>query len=182
MKLELRSVRIKNCGPIDDIKIDFFDASGKTLPVCVIGGANGSGKTTLLEVIVAMAQMLIPKSPGNDLLEQSPDYLRTKKSDYLQIDWLIGTDEFSLFYGVTPNGEVLSQEHCGWGKGPLPNTLMSKNTELAIEIRQEIALQLGISSKYTSSSSFFTFEDLVPSIIFLPHNRSIEPVTREHQS
>lgn len=41
MKLELRSVRIKNIGPIDDIKIDFFDASGKTLPVCVIGGARG---------------------------------------------------------------------------------------------------------------------------------------------
>jgi hypothetical protein len=45
MKFELRSVRIKGCGPIDDIKIEFFDESGKTLPVCVIGGSNGSGSS-----------------------------------------------------------------------------------------------------------------------------------------
>ncbi|MBL8208436.1 MAG: AAA family ATPase [Blastocatellia bacterium] len=78
MKLELRSVRIKNCGPIDDIKMDFFDARGKTLPVCVIGGANGSGKTTLLEVIAAMAEMLIPKS-----LDTLDDHLSQKIPEYL---------------------------------------------------------------------------------------------------
>ena len=141
MKLELRSVRIKNCGPIDDIKIDFFDASGETLPVCVIGGANGSGKTTLLEVITAMAEMLVPQfiNPLEHPVQKSPEYLNKRKSDYLQVDLLVGDNDLSLFYGVTPDDEVLSLEHCGWGQGPYPNTLMPKFTGLASEIRQRIA-------------------------------------------
>ena len=180
MNLELRSVRIKNCGPIDDIKIDFFDASGKTLPVCVIGGANGSGKTTLLEVIAAMAEMLIPKSMDTldeHLVQKSPEYLSNRKSDYLQVDWLIGGKEFSLFYGLAPNGAILSEEKCGWGKGVLPNTLMPEDTGLAIEIRQRIGMQQGIPSKYPASNLYVALSDLVPSIIYLPHNRSLEPVS-----
>src|SRR5262245_49015209 len=105
MKLELRSVRIKNIGPIDDIKIDFFDAKGKTLPVCVIGGANGSGKTTLLEVIVALAEILRSGNAGA--------FVRPKPISYLQADWMIDGFEVSTFYGILPGDEVLKKEHCG---------------------------------------------------------------------
>src|SRR5215475_7897814 len=106
MKFELRSVRIKNIGPIDDIKIDFFDAKGKTLPVCVIGGANGSGKTTVLEVIIALTEILLTGSAGGN-------YLRSKPDIYAQADWLIDGTEFSLFYGILPNDVALRKEHCG---------------------------------------------------------------------
>ncbi|MBS1809243.1 MAG: AAA family ATPase [Acidobacteria bacterium] len=180
MKLELRSVRIKNCGPIDDIKIDFFDASGKTLPVCVIGGANGSGKTTVLEVIAAMAEMLIPKSLDtldDHQVQKAPDFLAKKKSEYLQMDFLVGGKEMSLFYGVPPTDARLHEEKCGWGKGPYPNTLMPEDTGFAIEIRQRIGMQQGIPSKYPASDLYVALSDLVPSIIYLPHNRSLEPVS-----
>ena len=181
MKLELRSVRIKNCGPIDDIKIDFFDASGETLPVCVIGGANGSGKTTLLEVITAMAEMLVPQfiNPLEHPVQKSPEYLNKRKSDYLQVDLLVGDNDLSLFYGVTPDDEVLSQEHCGWGQGPYPNTLMQEFTGLASEIRQRIGRQQGIPSKYPISDLYVAMSDSVPTIIYLPHNRSLEPVVSD---
>ncbi len=182
MNLELRSVRIKNCGPIDDIKIDFFDASGKTLPVCVIGGANGSGKTTLLEVIAAMAEMLIPKSLDtldDHLVQKIPEYLAKKKSEYLQMDWWVGGKELSLFYGVPPQDTLLSEEKCGWGQGPYQNTLTPEDAGFAIEIRQKIGMQQGIPSKYPVSDLYVALSDLVPSIIYLPHNRSLEPVTAD---
>ncbi|MGH9800830.1 MAG: AAA family ATPase [Blastocatellia bacterium] len=56
MNLELRSIRVKNCGPLDDVRPEFYDDQGKTLPVCVLAGANGSGKTTILKLIEWLMQ------------------------------------------------------------------------------------------------------------------------------
>lgn len=165
MNLELRSVRIKNCGPIDDIKIDFFDASGKTLPVCVIGGANGSGKTTVLEVVWRMALMISTQSYAG------------KAGEYLQVDWLIGEKSFSTFYGTPPIGTVLAKKYCGikrelskLGKGQV---LSFESSAFYPVIKQKIEqLHNGVDSG--TGSKIYPLG--IGSLIYLPHNRSLEPV------
>ena len=158
MKLELRSIRIKNCGPIDDIKIDFFDASGKTLPVCVIGGANGSGKTTLLEIIFALLRSIL-WHPGKD-------YFDLKEPEYAQADCRINNnEELSIFFGEPPTDAVIAAEKVTRTKGSTlyDSYLLNKLTNQLI--RQQII--------FTESQ---IAEDKVPVIIYFPHNRSLEPV------
>jgi predicted ATPase len=170
MKFELRSVRIKNCGPIDDIKIDFFDASGKTLPVCVIGGANGSGKTTVLEVIASVSATL----PG--LGAELSDFLKTKQSIYAQIDWRIGDFDFSQSYGAPPNDVKLKPERFGL-KIDANETEEIHSTPIANALNEQILLQQEkLFSDRLSPSNPFAGEQ-APSIIYFPYNRSIEPVS-----
>src|SRR5262249_7104968 len=174
MKLELRSVRIKNIGPIDDIKIDFSDARGMTLPVCVIGGANGSGKTTVLEVIVALAEIL---ATGGG---KAGNYVHSKPSIYAQVDWLIDGSEFSLFYGILPNDAALRKEHCGlklinWS--PSGIHIEPVYTLLYEELQQHIKIQQGNPLPWRLSGTYWAINDLVPSLIYLPHSRSLEPVS-----
>lgn len=165
MKLELRSVRIKNCGPIDDLKLDFFDGKGETLPVCVIGGANGSGKTTILEAITAVAELL--SSPRN--LQQKS----LRVDSYIQLDWRFDSFEVNAFIGKPPQDANLSPEQ--WGaENPSGMMPLINLTGLASEVRQRINSQR--SNQVVDVSGHFPASDLVPSLIYLPHNRSLEPV------
>ncbi len=172
MKLELRSVRIKNIGPIDDIKIDFFDAEGKTLPVCVIGGANGSGKTTLLEVIASLAEVLYTHMPG--------EFFQSKPDGYAQADWLIDDSDLSLFFGTLSDDAKLKKEHCGLEvtRRP-PNIIELKfvSTPIYWELHQRIANQEENLLLVGLSESLWPGNNLVPSLIYLPHSRSLEPVS-----
>ncbi len=172
MKLELRSVRIKNCGPIDDIKIDFSDVNGNTLPVCVIGGANGSGKTTLLEVIVALSETPRTGKAGS--------FVRSKPSSYTQADWVIDGIEFSVFYGTFPTDAILKKEYCGTKViGQLPNVVNFEflSTPLYAELHQRIRSQERNPLPWRLSETYWSADNLVPSLIYLPHSRSLEAVS-----
>src|SRR5882672_5854942 len=165
MKLELRSVRIKNIWPIDDIKIDFFNASGKTLPVCVIGGANGSGKTTVLEVIASLAEILQTGKAGA--------FLRSKTNGYAQADLLIDEYDFSIFFGTSPSDAELKKEHCG----EQAEGITFVSTPLYADLHQRIENQQGNPSPWRLSGTYWAVKNLVPSLIYLPHSRSLEPVS-----
>src|SRR5262245_43344896 len=137
MKLELRSVRIKDCGPIDDIKIDFFDASGKTLPVCVIGGANGSGKTTVLEIIASVSEGLSGRSG-----RRPSDFLKAKQSVYARIDWRVGDFDFSQSYGLPPNDAELKSDRLNV-EPKTPEGGKINTTHVFTSLNQEITLLEG---------------------------------------
>jgi predicted ATPase len=170
MKLELRSVRIKNCGPIDDIKIDFFDASGKTLPVCVIGGANGSGKTTVLEIIASVSEGLSGRSG-----RRPSDFLKAKQSVYARIDWRIGDFDFSQSYGPPPNDAELKSDRLNI-EPTTPEGRKINTTHVFTSLNQEITLLEGEGDPTVIPQRLFAGE-VVPSIIYFPYNRSIEPVS-----
>lgn len=165
MKFELRSVRIKNIGPIDDIKIDFSDANGKTLPVCVIGGANGSGKTTVLEVIASLAEVLSTGKAGA--------FLRSKPEGYAQADLLIDGYDFSIFFGTSPSDAELNKEHCG----EQVEGITFVSTSLYADIHQRIENQQGNPSPWRLSGIYWAANELVPSLIYFPYSRSLEPVS-----
>jgi predicted ATPase len=165
MKFELRSVRIKNIGPIDDIKIDFFDANGKTLPVCVIGGANGSGKTTVLEVITSLSKILSTGKVGA--------FLGSKPDGYAQADLLIDGHDFSIFFGTPPADAELKKEHCGQQIQGI--TFVS--TQLYADLHQRIEKQQRNPSPWRLSGTYWAVNNLVPSLIYLPHSRRLEPVS-----
>ncbi|HMV49688.1 MAG TPA: AAA family ATPase [Blastocatellia bacterium] len=157
MKLELRSVRLKNCGPIDDIKIDFFDAAGKTLPVCVIGGANGSGKTTVLEAIVALVETFLRGA--------ATEFLQRKLNVYAQIDCRFADFDASIFYGNLPEDAEFKPERYGI----FPPSADVPSNPLCTEAIGKI--QAAFINAMTSAA------DVNPTIVYLPHSRSLEPVS-----
>lgn len=167
MKLELRSVRIKNCGPIDDIKIDFFDASGKTLPVCVIGGANGSGKTTVLEALSSLFEIF---GKGMDSGFIRP-YFENRRAFYLQADLRISNlGEVSFYAGGIPVDASLRKDCFEIYQATSSRTHGQPLSELQKKIHQQ--QKAAFINGHSGSE-----EDSFPTVIYLPHNRSLEPVT-----
>jgi predicted ATPase len=165
MKLELRSVRLKNCGPIDDIQLNFFDASGKTLPVCVIGGANGSGKTTILEAIFFLAKYLGTSS------YQSKERL-LKPGTYIQVDWRFDSEDVKAVIGAHPE-DVMPHQPMGTSAPP---TVNAHSAQLA-EIKRRIQVQSTQASPENLRHAFPS--EFIPSVIYLPHSRGLEPVVGE---
>lgn len=58
MEIQVKSLLVKNCGPLRDVEVSFMDGD-KPRPTTVIGGANGSGKTTILELIATLLDSLL---------------------------------------------------------------------------------------------------------------------------
>ena len=181
MKLELRSLRAINCGPLRDVCIDFCDASGKPRPITVLGGANGSGKTTVLELITTLSESLYPI----DLFEERPfrniaicDEI-AKRKGYAQMDWLVDGEKVSLFFGV-PNADTeLAPNHFGIDESR--GGLYIQHGDVIADIRAAIHQQsqknvdfppIGQPSAVQESSS-------LPFILYFPHNRYLLPVRGE---
>ncbi len=176
MKIQLQSLRVLNCGPLRDVCIH-FNTDGDS-PVTVLGGANGSGKTTALELIVGLAEMLLPLS---ELPPVRPTLLR---AEYVQMNWLVDQKPFSLFYGRKPVGADLPEDY--FGRSGLPGDFAEEaKGNLGSRIRAQIHQQ-------ESSSIIDTFSDpadynsvataadkTLPSILFFPHTRILLPVQGE---
>ncbi|MFN0121951.1 MAG: AAA family ATPase, partial [Blastocatellia bacterium] len=158
MKLELRSVRLKNCGPIDDIKIDFFDANDKTLPVCVIAGANGSGKTTVLEAIHGLF-CLFTNTPS--LLEAKA---LANPNLYAQADCCLEHVPFSLCCGSPPESFVWTENTINVSQRD-ERYLHTGNPEIA-SWRRKLISQRGHLQNGAGPD--------LPNFIYFPHTRSIE--------
>lgn len=160
MKLELRSIRVKNCGPLDDVRVEFYDEQGKTLPVCVLAGANGSGKTTILEVMVWLMKGL------GELSWQG----KFSSLGYAQLDCLVNGVEFSVAFGDKPDDVVL----------PANYSLSSRNGERQVDLvpgMEKIYQQQGTNFEYSGLGRVAANGELAPSILYFPHTRSLEPVT-----
>jgi predicted ATP-binding protein involved in virulence len=63
MKIEITSLRLVNCGPFDDVTIDFSDGNGRGSKTILLAGANGSGKTTVLETIERIFESMFSNKP-----------------------------------------------------------------------------------------------------------------------
>jgi len=161
MKLELRSIRVKNCGPLDDVRVEFYDEQGKTLPVCVLAGANGSGKTTLLEIVVWLLEGL-----GNMDWED-----RLSSTGYAQLDCLVDGSGFSLAFGNKPGDAVLLAENF-----ISSSTGRSGHGKLVEKLVQACRQQQG-RVEFPGFATLPSNGDRLPAILYFPHTRSLEPVS-----
>ena len=175
MKLQLRSLRAINCGPLRDVCVH-FNTEGEH-PVTVLAGANGSGKTTALELIFSLAETLHPLygTPGFTIHGSSI----WERAEYAEIELLIDGEALSVFCGRRPSDAPLTGNSFSrlsleqspspnyplvWQKGPIAQ----KITELMRGLEKAILL---ISDEEPADDPL-----LLPSILYLPHHRFIGPV------
>jgi predicted ATPase len=174
MKLELRSLRVKGCGPLRDVQIEFTDPAGQVRPVTVLGGANGSGKTTVLELIVALAEMLHPA------YRRTPTIL--DRTEYAQMDWLVDGQEFSVFYGRRPPDAQLPDDYSERSLPQRGKSQIVAQKEVKGHIAQDIANLIGQQERETLAfpDRKSPLESLpLPSVLYFPHYRALMPVSGE---
>ena len=197
MKLELRSLRVQDCGPLRDVCIDFCDAQGKPRPVTVLAGANGSGKTTILELIASLAELLLPQymfliAPMHwNTREGVPSFLHRVRD--ARLDLLVDEQEFTLYYGEKPSDRIPWQQQYGRSAPVLvppqqngqksPQQASDDGVDLQIEQgrifgHQTVAgkLMLAIFEKLNASVNLQPDSISLPSILYFPHLRFLEPV------
>lgn len=174
MKIQLQSLRAINCGPLRDVCIH-FNTDGDS-PTTVLAGANGSGKTTALELIVGLAEMLLPLS------ELPPLRPALAQAEYAQMDLLVDGKEFGLFFGQKPTGTVLPENFFG-RSGVIGDFTDEYQGEIVSVIRARIHQQ----ETHANVDPFDIISEddnrrerpylTVPSVLFFPHTRVLLPVT-----
>lgn len=172
MKLQVKSLQVKNCGPLDDVEID-FTTNDHVRPVTVIGGANGTGKTTILELIIELAELMtgnitIPvPSPDDGPRLEMPEL---RGAEGAKITLLIDQSEFAIGYGcLAPDGPNSVTKKRNVGK--IEFTQNSKTIQKSIYKQQ----QENISIKTASQSTFN-----LPSFLYFPAHRRLL-LTPRHQ-
>ncbi len=175
MNIQLQSLRVINCGPLRDVCIH-FNTNGDR-PVTLLAGANGSGKTTALELIVGLAEMLLPFS------SLPPIRSTLAQAEYARMDWLVDEERVSLFFGQTPAGSVLPENY--FGRSGLPGGFTEQESGQIIRktreyIRQqETADIVGPLNDAPDAEDGIVQTDRMPSILFFPHTRFLLPVIGE---
>ena len=173
MKIQLQSLRILNCGPLRDVCIHFA-AEGDS-PVTVLAGANGSGKTTALELILGLAEMLLPFS---SIAPVRPTLLR---AEYVQGNWLADQEKFSLFYGTKPENAKLPEQYFGRAAA-IGEFVEETEGSLVRSVKERIHQQQNLDSidlfndgPQDDNGSAET-QKTMPSVLFFPHIRYLFPV------
>lgn len=150
----IQSLHLKNCGPIQDMVLDFRSKDGSILQTVVIGGANGSGKTTVLEMIVEIIGSLFYRfSEGEAIIPIELGRIY-RKNDLSKIEYTIGNE----IYSFSPQN--------------IDNFLFMVGDTLSMirEIyKSTINKQNVLQNKNT----------LPPSILFFPHTRYIPKLKGE---
>jgi len=173
MKLELRSLRVKECGPLRDVCIDFCDASGKPRPITVLAGANGSGKTTVLELIVTLLEFLDKNSrmfftgavghvlSVGGISEAALSETILSRTSYVEIDLLLDEkDEKNA--GLRFNNQQPHLFEQQQGIGQLEELIRSSHQR--------------IIDFHDMNTSAVVYPALAPSILYFPHSRQLTPL------
>lgn len=195
MKIQLQSLRVVNCGPLDNVCIE-FNTNGDS-PVTVLAGANGSGKTTVLRLIAALANTLSQPS----MVPADEDARLLDSADYVEMSLLVDNERFDVFYGQEQDDDEEDQND-----RPRANyfgtTLAIRHNRMAASLRRRTNrvmdghIQQKLRDAIREQEDKLLIEedrskfqeqgaDYVPSILYFPHERGLIRITgravrREH--
>lgn len=176
MIFKITGFRVINCGPIDDIYIDFTN-EGKPLNTCLIAGANGSGKTTICELLYETIQLFT-------YCEIKSNFKFSKKFEYIQIDLQIfynnEYDNLSIYYGIKPEDVHLQKEYLGYNSFTGNNETSTEGKKLhyithGVNANQNLPCKIQIHKDNI-------LEEEVPSLIYIPYHRYIYPTDEKNRS
>ncbi|MCK6625954.1 MAG: AAA family ATPase [Anaerolineae bacterium] len=97
MQIQIKSLEVKNCGPLRDVIID-FTTNNTPRPVTILGGANGSGKTTVLELIFALTRLLAYKDIPSDWSQHEGMHILTRAKE-ARLNLSVDNRNLTISYG-----------------------------------------------------------------------------------
>ncbi|HEY3329152.1 MAG TPA: ATP-binding protein [Capsulimonadaceae bacterium] len=165
MKLQVKSLRAIECGPLNDDLIDFTDPkTGEARPVTLLAGANGSGKTTALELTASLLA-LVP-------LAVTPSFRSMQsQGSFASISTGFGTDDLQIARGHKAPAIQLTPPYLySDANDPLRT---HERSFVSSSIHQQIGYQESLGEKvYGEPAS----EDWFGSVIYFPSIRAIRSV------
>ncbi len=184
MKIKLVSLRVQDCGPLRDIKLDFINnKTGLPLPIILLGGANGTGKTTALELVFALMDLFKFSSGANfnSIDNLAPDIL--KRAGYAELTLSVDDDPCLVFFRKSPD-EIIN--YCPNKHGIVADYDENDNLQWKMASSGEIPKQINQFIKYTKKNligfPFYTASFVespkysAPTILYFPYNRELFPV------
>lgn len=189
MNIRVRALRLVDCGPLRDTRIDFA-STGSDAAVRVIGGANGSGKTSVLEAIVSLLRLIEPPiKRGGFVLGEAvigsatlgpPVTTRFDvrgsilgRSRFAQLDLDIDGKAVTIAHGTRPSDYVLpdgaEEYHTAPDKPFVEHTYGPVTYQLMQSLQEATAqdVDLGLPPSMPSG---------LPTTVYFPHYRVLRPV------
>lgn len=181
MKIQLQSLRVINCGPLRDVCIHF--ATDGDSPTTVLAGANGSGKTTALELIIALSNLLNPEYDRVTSSLSSPENNLLSRVEYVQMDWLVDDEKFSVFCGKRPADFQFPPNYYGRDTFRRRYLQSEMTNQEYIKGHMTSGIKAGIEQQEKAAINFAGSERQVislPSILYFPHSRFLLPLKGKH--